>query len=93
MSDSDSDIDDQNPTNPTALCVRKVSNFSNMKPAFQLDNRAFNPKLMRLTIPEASPKLDTLFKKIKELDENDLKKHGKLFKHFIYCDMMSIVRS
>ena len=87
-SDASSSYSDEKP-DKTALCLRKIANFSNIKPAFQIDNKAFNPELMKLTIPEASPKLDTLFKKIKELDAKDLRKHGKLFKHFIYSDVLT----
>jgi len=36
-----------------------------------------------------SPKITTLFQKIKELDEADKKNHGKLFKHFIFTDIRS----
>lgn len=72
----------------TAMCIRKVSNFSNMKPAFQIDHKAFNPELMNITIPEAAPKLAELFRKIEELDAKDMRKTGKLYKHFIYSDVL-----
>lgn len=72
-----------------AKCIRKVANFSNMKPAFQIDNKAFNPELMNMTIAESSPKLEALFKHIQELDAKDLKKNGKVYKHFIYSDVLA----
>lgn len=75
--------------NKTAACIRKVANFSVMKPAFQLDNKAFNPELMQITIDEASPKLSELFKKIAELDAKDMRKEGKVYKHFIYTDVLA----
>jgi hypothetical protein len=37
----------------------------------------------------ASPKIDTLLKKIQELDKKDLKETGKLYKHFIFTDLKS----
>jgi hypothetical protein len=58
-----------------------------MKKSFQMDNNAFNPTLMKMVLEEASPKLHMLFKKIADLDAKDMKKHGKLFKHFIFCDV------
>ena len=73
----------------TSVCIRKVANFSNMKPNFQIDNKAFNPELMNMIIDEASPKLRALFDKISELDANDFKTSGKLYKHFIYSDVLT----
>jgi hypothetical protein len=83
-SSEDNDDDDK-----IAKCIRKVSNFSNMKPTFQLDNEAFNPNYMNLIIDEASPKLVALLKKIENLDKKDLKTSGKLYKHFIYSDVLT----
>lgn len=36
-----------------------------------------------------SPKIDTLLKNIRKLDEKDLKETGKLYKHFIFTDLKS----
>lgn len=75
--------------NKKAACIRKVANFSVMKPAFQLDNKAFNPELLNMTMEEASPKLAELLRKITELDAKDMKKEGRVYKHFIYTDVLS----
>jgi hypothetical protein len=38
-------------------------------------------------MPYASPKLDALLKNIRKLDDEDMKNHGKLFKHFIFSEV------
>ena len=68
-------------------CVRKHSNWSKSAKEFKLDDVSFNPSKMIEIIPDYSPKLDALLRKIDELDKADKKKHGKLFKHFIFSDL------
>ena len=75
--------------NKTANCIRKVSNFSYMKDTFKMDNDAFNPEYLNMIMAEASPKLEALFDKIQKLDAQDMKKTGKLYKHFIYSDAIA----
>ena len=48
------------------------------------DKDMYNDFINTLTI--VSPKTITLLNKIKELDEKDMAKHGKKFKHFIFSD-------
>jgi hypothetical protein len=69
------------------LCIRKKSNWSIVKPEYKLDDADFSPDLFLQDMPVCSPKLDSLIKKIRELDERDRKKYGKLFKHFIFSDI------
>lgn len=71
-----------------ALCVRKVSSWSKVKPEYKFDMRAFNANEVKNSTPLMSPKMDALMKKIKELDEEDLKTTGKLHKHIIYSDVI-----
>jgi len=72
-----------------AKCVRQKSNWSKRSKIYRFDEINFDPKMLLKDIPEKSPKLKALLKKINELDKNDLKKHGKLFKHFIFSDLKS----
>jgi len=73
--------------NPT--CVRKKSNWSKSDKIYRFDNPEFNPKIFLKDMPDYSPKLNSLMYKIEELDKEDKKKHGKLFKHFIFSDLKS----
>jgi len=70
-------------------CVREKSNVSISKPEYKFDKPYFNPDILREDLPLISPKAIDLFEKITELDKNDMEEHGKLFKHFIFCDVKS----
>ena len=70
-------------------CVRKKSNWSKGDNKFKFDDENFDPKAILENIPDYSPKLSALMSKIAELDRNDKKTHGKLFKHFIFSDLKS----
>jgi hypothetical protein len=70
-------------------CVRKKSNWSKSSNQYKFDNLSFEPETLLKDIPTHSPKLEALLKKIDELDKADKKKHGKLFKHFIFSDLKS----
>lgn len=72
---------------PTAQCIRNVSSWSHVAPQHKLDGQRFNLKDFKEVLPIASPKLEALFQKIKELDEEDKEKHGHHFKHLIYTDV------
>ena len=72
-----------------AECVRKRSNWSKSSTEYKFDTPAFNPKKLLESIPTHSPKLNALLSKIESLDKSDMKKHGKLFKHFIFSDIKS----
>jgi len=68
-----------------AKCIGQVANWSSIKPHHLFDKPdAFIPEVLVKQLEEASPKLSALLDKIKELDENDMKKHGHLFKHMIF---------
>jgi hypothetical protein len=84
-----SDGSDEENITSTADCIRKVSNFSAVKPHDLMDKAVFNPEFLNLRLERASPKLVELFHKIKQLDALDRKKHGKVFKHMIFSDQAS----
>lgn len=75
--------------NKRAECIRTVANWSIADKEIAYDHASFNEKKMLELIPIASPKMEALFKKIRELDETDMQDHGKLFKHMIFTDIKS----
>jgi len=70
-------------------CVRQKSNWSKRSKIYRFDELDFEPETLLNDIPEKSPKLHVLLKKIEALDRSDMKEHGKLFKHFIFSDLKS----
>ena len=80
-------IKQENVVSYNPLCVRKKSNWSATANVYKLDDPSFSPKTLLNDISDHSPKLKALLKKIKKLDDRDYKKHGKLFKHFIFSDL------
>ena len=70
-------------------CVRKKSNWSKASKLYKFDDENFDKETLLNDLPDHSPKLETLIKKIEELDKKDLRKYGKLFKHFIFSDLKS----
>ena len=72
-----------------ANCVRKKSNISKSSNVYKFDNPEFKPDILLNDMKTNSPKLLALLNKIEELDKSDFKKHGKLFKHFIFSDLKS----
>jgi hypothetical protein len=75
--------------NKKAECIRTVANWSMHDKAYTYDNRAFDKKKMLEAMPVSSPKMEALFKKIQELDAQDMREHGKLFKHMVFTDIKS----
>lgn len=75
-----------------ADCIRKRSNWSITNKKYNLiDNpdEVVSHEEFIEDIPKYSPKLQELLEKIDELDKNDMKTHGKKFKHFIFSDIKS----
>jgi superfamily II DNA or RNA helicase len=70
-------------------CLRRTANWSSLEKEHKFDKNTFDPAKLLEDLPVASPKLHEMLKKIKELDENDLKYHGKTFKHFIFSEVKS----
>ena len=70
-----------------ANCIRNVSNFSKMEIDYLMDKKKYNPELLKSVLEQTSPKLVALFNEIQKLDAQDLKQHGKHFKHMIFTDL------
>ena len=70
-------------------CVKSRSNLGKNSKHYIFDNLAFSPDILLKDMALRSPKLPALLKKINELDSADMKKHGHLFKHFIFSDLKS----
>ena len=70
-------------------CVRKKSNWSKTSNVYKLDDGAFDPAQLLSDIRDFSPKLDAMLKKIRQVDAADMRDHGHLHKHFIFCDLKS----
>jgi hypothetical protein len=80
-------ITQENITSYNPACVRKKSNWSVTSNNYKFDHESFSPKTLLNDIHDHSPKLKALLKKIKKLDDRDMKKYGKLNKHFIFSDL------
>jgi len=70
-----------------SACVRKKTNWSKLARKYKFDNIDFDPNQLLTDLPIVSPKLNKLLKNIAELDQADMRKHGRLFKHFIFSDI------
>jgi len=65
-------------------CIREKSNWSTSKMEYKFDKKKFDKEMFLKDYKKLSPKLNQLLKKINELDEADMRKYGRHFKHFIY---------
>jgi hypothetical protein len=73
-----------------ATCIKEHGNWgSKLEQEIRIDHERFDAEKVKDILPKASPKLHTLIERIKELDREDLKTHGRMFKHFIYSDIKS----
>lgn len=68
-------------------CIRTIANYSKQTSTDKFDKSKFNPSLFAQKIHTTSPKLEKLLQTINRLDEDDMKIHGKRFKHIIYTDL------
>lgn len=68
-------------------CMRKTANFSKILNYHKFDKATYDPKKLNEELLEASPKMVQLLNNIRELDSQDVKNHGKKFKHFIFSDV------
>lgn len=73
-----------------AECVRRVANWSKIEPRHRFDKKTYDKKATQEDMEQASPKLGALFEKIRELDEEDMKQEGRLYKHMIYSDVKTL---
>ena len=67
--------------------MRKTANFSKILNYHKFDKALYDPKKLNTELVEASPKMVQLLNNIRELDSQDVKYHGKKFKHFIFSDV------
>lgn len=70
-----------------AECVRKIANWSLIKPHHKFEKSTFDTYRVSSDLPMFSPKTADLLRKIKELDEADYARDGKYYKHFIFSDV------
>ena len=70
-------------------CLRKKSNWSKTKNEYKFDNEEFDTKKLRTDIHSHSPKLESLLKRIEDIDKRDMEKDGRKYKHFIFSDIKS----
>ena len=70
-----------------ADCIRKISNWSTIKPYHKFEKSTFDIDKTRDDIHIYSPKLEKLLEKIKQLDEEDFSRDGMVYKHFIFSDV------
>jgi superfamily II DNA or RNA helicase len=69
-------------------CVRRVANWSQIKPAHKFDKDTYDPKITLKDIDSKySPKMKALLHNIETIDKHDKKEHGHTFKHFIFSDV------
>jgi hypothetical protein len=87
LSDLENSIQEEVVQKFDATCVRKKSNIGKTNKSQMFDSLRFNSKTLLNEMGSRSPKLTALLKKIHDLDSADMKKHGKLFKHFIFSDL------
>ena len=55
----------------------------------KFDNKNFEPQYIKDNVNKYSPFIMNFIKNIQKIDDRDMKKHGKLFKHVIYVDKKS----
>jgi len=68
-------------------CMRKTANFSKILNYHKFDKNSFDPTKLNEDLIDTSPKMVQLLHNIKELDAQDVKYHGRKFKHFIFSDV------
>jgi len=71
-------------------CALQAANFGpppNLSPKFDCFSSSWDPEAFAKASKTASPKLKAMLDNIAELDRNDLRDHGTLFKHFIFSDV------
>lgn len=86
--DEDDDEEVQQGLTKKAECIRHALNWSSMKKAHVYGKSGFDSATLWNDIEMASPKLLTLLQKIQQLDNQDMAKHGTVFKHMIFSDVL-----
>ena len=70
-----------------SACIRNMSNWSKIKSSHKFDSPDFSAKKVRADMKDYAPKMVELLKNIRKLDEQDMRKHGRKFKHFVFSDI------
>ena len=70
-----------------APCIREVENWSSYENSHRLDHSSFNPSHVQKNLAIWAPKMAILLKKIEQLDQEDMKRDGHLYKHLIFSDL------
>lgn len=73
----------------TSMCIKETGNWGKLDKQHKFDHPEFTPAKVLDDMQDASPKIQLLIDKIKELDAADMKMCGHTFKHFIYSDIRS----
>lgn len=84
---SSSEEEDTPGLSKRAECVRHAMNWSNMKHTHIFGKSKFQGESLLEDMPKASPKLARLVQNIRELDANDIERHGHAFKHMVFSDV------
>ena len=69
-------------------CVQKLGNFGSSNTRFLFDHKNHEP-LTRENLKVISPKLLKIVEEIESQDAQDMRKYGKMFKHFIFSSVKS----
>ena len=69
-------------------CVQKLGNFGSSNTRFLFDHKNHEP-LTRENLKVISPKLLKILEEIETQDTQDMRKYGKMFKHFIFSSVKS----
>lgn len=69
------------------ICVINKTNLSKNLNEYKFDANNFDKTKLMNDLPTVSPKLEKLLNQIKNLDEEDMKTNGKLYKHVIYSEI------
>ena len=87
LEDEDEDEEQGTVLTKRAECIRNMFNWTNMKHSHIFGKVKYNEQSVLDDITLASPKLEKLIKKIKDLDNKDVAEHGHTFKHMIFSDV------
>jgi hypothetical protein len=70
-----------------AECVRNAANWSSVAKHNKFDQVEFSVEKTGEDIATRSPKLAKILQNIEKLDAEDMAKHGRRFKHFVFSDI------
>jgi hypothetical protein len=84
---SNNSEEDTGRISPFATCVRQVAATVPFKRKDLFNAPDYNPETMKPLLHRMSGKFNALLETIQELDAEDMKQHGTLFKHFIFTDL------